>query len=119
MPSQTKIDYAMEARVDAILAMVRAEVLAAAYKHAPMNSPHEGHSVIREEFEELWDHVKADTAQTHGAMDEAVQIAAMGVRFVLDLSSGYIPETDASNDGAPAAIAFVDGDEAASTPIHH
>jgi hypothetical protein len=75
----------MEARIDGILAMVREEVLAAAIKHRPMNSPHEGISVMREEFDELWDHVKADTGQTDDAMDEAIQVSAMGVRYVLDL----------------------------------
>lgn len=75
----------VEPRIDAILAMVKEEVLAAAIKHKPMNSAHEGHSVLREEVEELWDHVKADTGYDQAAMDEAVQVAAMGVRYVLDL----------------------------------
>ena len=75
----------LEGRIDAILARVKEEVLAAAIKHKPMTTAHEGHSVLREEFEELWDHVKADTGYTPEAMDEAVQVAAMGVRYVLDL----------------------------------
>lgn len=90
MPSKTTIDPVLESRVDAILAGVRAEVLAAAYKHAPMNSAHEGYAVIIEEVDELWDHVKADTGYTDEAMDEAVQIAAMGVRYVLDLSEADV-----------------------------
>lgn len=71
--------------LDLVLAMVRAEALRAVTKHAPMNSPHEGMSVIREEVDELWDHVKADTGQTPAAFKEAVQIAAMGVRYLVDL----------------------------------
>ncbi len=58
---------------------------AAIAKHRPMNSPHEGHSVIREEFEELWEHVRADTGRTPAARKEAIQVAAMGLRYVLDL----------------------------------
>lgn len=79
-----------ERRIDVILAMVREEVLAAAIKHQPMHSPHEGISVIFEEYDELWDHVKADTGRTDDAMDEAIQIAAMGVRYVLDLCNPRI-----------------------------
>lgn len=74
-----------EEKLETILAMVRAEVLRAMAKHPPMHSPHEGHSVIREEFEELWDHVKADTGTSIDATKEAVQIGCTAVRYVLDL----------------------------------
>lgn len=120
MSPRTKIDPVLEGRVDAILAMVRAEVLAAAYKHAPMNSAHEGSSVIREEFEELWDHVKADTGYSDDAMDESIQIAAMGVRYVLDLSAAdYLPDI-AGGSGAPAyaAMPYLDIAEPDSAAAH-
>lgn len=61
------------------------ELAKAMEKHAPMHSPHEGHSVIEEEFEELWDHVKADTGRTRKARKEALQLAAMAVRYIVDL----------------------------------
>jgi len=61
------------------------ELDAARRAHAAMASPHEGHSVIREEFEELWEHVKADTGQSAAARAEAIQLAAMAVRYVVDL----------------------------------
>lgn len=72
-------------KLEVILSSLRAELLSAMAKHAPMHSPHEGHSVIREEVDELWDHVKADTGQTPEARKEALQVAAMGIRYVLDL----------------------------------
>lgn len=59
------------------------ELSKAEAKHPPFNSAHEGHSVIREELDELWDHVKADTGYTLEAYDEAKQIAAMGLRYML------------------------------------
>lgn len=80
------IRSALEERIDLILARVKEEVLAAAIKHAPMNSAHEGYAVLLEESDELWEHVKGDTGYTAEAMDEAIQVAAMGVRYVLDLS---------------------------------
>ena len=55
-------------------------------QHAPMHSPHEGWAVIREELEpELWEHVCRDTGRSAEARHEALQIAAMGLRYVLDL----------------------------------
>lgn len=76
----------LEARIDAVLAQVREEVLAAGLKHKPMNSAHEGYAVLLEEVDELWEHVKEDTGYTEEAFDEARQVAAMGVRYIVDLS---------------------------------
>lgn len=72
-------------KLDIVLAMVRAEVLRAMSKHPPMHSPHEGHSVIREELDELWSHVMKDTGQTVLAQKEAIQIACTAARYVIDL----------------------------------
>jgi hypothetical protein len=71
--------------IDSILDAVRAEVTRAESKHRPMNSAHEGHSVLREEVEELWDHVKADTGKSDDAEYEAIQVAAMAVRYIRDV----------------------------------
>lgn len=64
---------------------VAAELLEAAKKFPPFNSPHEGHSVIQEEFEELWDEVKRNRGRSRFARDEAMQLAAMAVRYMIDL----------------------------------
>jgi NTP pyrophosphatase (non-canonical NTP hydrolase) len=55
-------------------------------KHGGMKSPHEGWAVIMEECDELWDEVK----KKHGGRDEtaakeAMQIAAMACRYLLDV----------------------------------
>lgn len=54
-------------------------------KHPPMNTPHEGYAVILEEVDELWDEVKKQSGG-HGpeAVKEALQVAAMAIRFILD-----------------------------------
>ncbi len=73
-------------RVDAIMAAIRAELLSAMEQHQPMHSPHEGHSVIREELtRELWDHVCADTGRSANAAKEAIQVGAMAARYLYDL----------------------------------
>jgi len=64
-------------------ALVRDELVVATHKFGPFASTHEGAAVIREEFDELWDAVKAnDIAQ---ARREAVQVGAMAVRFLIDI----------------------------------
>jgi hypothetical protein len=80
----------LEERIDAVLAEVRAELFKAMTKHpTPFHSPHEGHSVIREELDpELWSHVTGDTGRSPEARKEAIQVAAMGARYVLDLCEG-------------------------------
>jgi len=73
-------------RIDYALNQLRTELIKAMTKHAPMHSPHEGISVIREELDvELWAHVCADTGRTPEARKEAMQVAAMGLRYALDL----------------------------------
>ena len=58
---------------------------AAMTKHPATHSPHEGWAVIWEELDELWAHVRADTGRTGDARKEAMQVAAMGLRYALDL----------------------------------
>jgi hypothetical protein len=66
-----------------ILDDVGEEVLRAEAKFAPFNSAHEGYAVIAEELDELWSAVKTDDRAQ--ARAEAVQVAAMAVRFLRDV----------------------------------
>jgi hypothetical protein len=78
----------MSDRIDLLLPELKRELLKATTHHRPMHSAHEGHSVIREELEELWDHVKEDTGTSGAARKEALQVAAMGLRYIIDLCDG-------------------------------
>lgn len=71
--------------LDVAMAKVRAEVVRAITKYPAFNSTHEGYAVIAEELDELWDDVKRN--HKTGAVEEAVQVAAMGVRFVMDIKA--------------------------------
>ncbi len=71
--------------VESVLSQIRSELIRATSKHGPMRSAHEGYAVLKEEVDELWDDVKANNHR--GAVIEAVQVAAMAARFVLDVGA--------------------------------
>lgn len=82
-------------RLDYALKRVGDEVLRALDRFPSFNSPHEGKAVIEEELEELWEHCRANTGRSPEAIQEAVQVAAMAVRYVLDLSERRAREPEA------------------------
>lgn len=53
----------------------------------PMNSAHEGYAVLAEEVDELWDHVKVKQGSRNipEMTYEAVQVATMALRFIIDV----------------------------------
>lgn len=74
--------------VDQAVALVREELASAQAKHHDFNSGHEGYAVIREELDELWDAVKASKGYVcydGPTAYEAVQVAAMALRFLVNL----------------------------------
>lgn len=75
---------------------VYGEVERAQDSHHPMHSAHEGYSVILEEVDELWDEVKLNprkNPQRNATMrKEAIQVAAMAIRFVLDVCDKKVDE---------------------------
>lgn len=78
-----------EINIAKIVTEVAAEVVRASSLFDPMNSPHEAHSVIEEEYDEYWDEVKAfnprkgrDTRPRQ--REELIQLAAMAVRAITD-----------------------------------
>lgn len=74
-------------QVDLALEHVRDELYRAMKGHGPQRSAHEGYAVILEEADELWDEVKKKTSERdRGKMrTEAMQIAAMALRFMVDV----------------------------------
>jgi len=63
------------------------EFMRARQIHKQFNSAHEGYAVILEELEELWLEVKKRKADQspERVRKEAIQVAAMAVRFIYDL----------------------------------
>lgn len=77
-------------RLQALLGQVGAEVMTAEAKWPPMNSAHEAYAVLLEEVDELWEHVKTNQAKRDipAMRKEALQVAAMALRFVRDVCDG-------------------------------
>ena len=68
---------------------IRGELIRAE-KWPGFNSAHEGYAILAEEVDELWAHVKVN--QTKRDLDamraEAIQVAAMAVKFVQMIDAG-------------------------------
>lgn len=83
------VDQAVEGallrgRIDHVMNLVRSELIRAVLKHPnSFHNPHEAYGVIAEEFDEMLDEMRANDRQKF--LKEAVQLAAMGARTVLDL----------------------------------
>ena len=75
--------------IDNACNLVRLEILHAQYRFPPMASAHEGYAVILEEVEELWKEIKNDKQpdidRINSMRHEAMQVAAMGTRFLIDI----------------------------------
>jgi hypothetical protein len=65
--------------IDAVIT----ELYAATAEFGPFASAHEGYAVILEELDELWQEVKHGSRAR--AREEAVQVAAMALRFLIDV----------------------------------
>ena len=73
--------------LDELLKAIGTELSRATMMHHAMHGPHEGYAVILEEVDELWDLVRKypKRASVGDMREEAIQIAAMAARFVLDV----------------------------------
>lgn len=83
-------------KVTAALTEIETEYNRARGKHGSMRGPHEGYAVILEEVDELWDEIKSNDPVK--ARKEVVQVAAMALAFLLEVSPW--PE-DQSGDPRP------------------
>lgn len=73
--------------MDNLLQEIKEEARRARSKFPAFNSGHEGFAVLLEEVDELWDEIKSAKGGTwnNSMREEAIQVAAMAVQFVLDL----------------------------------
>lgn len=69
---------------DSALAEIMLEHHRATQKFPPFRSVHEGYAIILEELEELWQEIKKKERDKLKLQKEAVQVAAMAYRFLVD-----------------------------------
>ena len=74
-------------KIAVVLTEVAKELNAAADAYKPFNSAHEGFAVLKEEVDELWHEVckKPSVRSKERMLAEATQVAAMAMRFILDV----------------------------------
>ena len=60
------------------------ELATSTTRYGTFKSTHEGAGVLMEEVDEMWDAIKANDIAS--ARKEAIQVAAMAMRFVIDAS---------------------------------
>lgn len=65
--------------------LVRTEYLSAKEKFPTFYSDHDGYAIIKEELDELWECVKTKHVNREVLRGEAQQVAAMAIRFLIDL----------------------------------
>lgn len=76
-----------EAEIAVLLAVI-AELRRAQGLHEPMDGPLDGYATIQCEVAELAREALREKPQPAALRTEAVQVAAMGVRFLLDVCGG-------------------------------
>ena len=78
---------ALKPYLPGISALITEELVDATRANSSFHSAHEGISVIREEFEELWNEIKKkkNLRDPNLMKKEAVQVAAMAIRFIIDV----------------------------------
>lgn len=84
-PTPATIDaVAKRLRRGLTMADIRAEIARADATWAPFASAHEGYAVLLEEVDELWDEIKKKQTERdpEKLRKEAIQVAAMAVRFI-------------------------------------
>lgn len=53
------------------------------------SSPHHGYAIILEELDELWDEVRKRKPDVKNMRSEAVQVAAMAIKFIMSMENNW------------------------------
>jgi hypothetical protein len=76
-------EFPVETRIAMSINAVCEELARARMKFPPFASPHEGWAILWEEVDEMWDEIRANNRNK--ARYEAMQAAAMALRFLVDI----------------------------------
>lgn len=84
-------DFEVGSDLERALSQIGSEVRYAQRKHPPINSIHEAYAVMLEELDEFWDACREQVPNVTQARHEAIQVAAMAVRTILDVAHLDVP----------------------------
>ncbi len=73
-----------EGKVSTVIDEVVAELERATGLYSSMPGPHEGFVILQDRMGELWEEVREQERNKAAMSDEAIQVAAMAIRFILD-----------------------------------
>lgn len=68
---------------ESVIDQVEEEIISASNKFGAFPTAMHGYAVILEELDEMWDEVKAKNIPR--AREEAIQVAAMAIQFLIDI----------------------------------
>ncbi len=76
-----------DAKLIILLGKITGEFKRANAKYPRFASRHEGYAILKEEVDELWEEIKRKPEATdmNKVKEEAIQVAAMALRFLYDL----------------------------------
>ncbi len=82
----TELHAITKAQWDQAISDVQEELISASSKaHGSFNSYHEGYAVLLEKMDGLWDEIKHRDPHKALLRAKAKQVAAMAIRFMIDL----------------------------------
>ncbi len=81
----------LQSRIYSLSQEMADECVRASKLFSSFNSTHEGYAVILEELDELWECIKRKGCNAQEMRKEAIQVGAMAIRFLFDLT---FPEAD-------------------------
>lgn len=73
---------------DKVLQLIKTELMLTDRDKPKFHSTHEGYGVLKKEFDELWDEIKTSKSfdmANRSMVNEAVQVAAMAIKFIENL----------------------------------
>ncbi len=89
--------------MDKVISDVRKELITAIETHSLFTSPHHGYAIILEELDELWDEVKKKRSKrdVKNMRAEAVQVAAMAMKFIMSMDADWKPAPEIGKSENP------------------
>lgn len=70
--------------VETALRRIEGEYIKATSEFGKFHDAHHGYAVLEEEVDELWEEVKRKPKDTEKMRKEAIQVATMAIRFLVD-----------------------------------